>query len=124
MSLIFILIFYIMEPEKNSCEFDFVDNPDLCIPLSEMQRYTSAETDEERLLYLINLFKSQGLSVYSVDLTRPEVSECDLAVYKMIVPGYNDLDISHHFRLLSNRRLLTYQIQHHSTINDAPHPFP
>ena len=109
---------------KNSCEFDFVDNPDLCIPLSEMQRYTSAETDEERLLYLINLFKSQGLSVYSVDLTRPEVSECDLAVYKMIVPGYNDLDISHHFRLLSNRRLLTYQIQHHSTINDAPHPFP
>lgn len=110
---------------KNSCEFDFIDNPDLCIRLSEMQDYQSAAaTDEERLLYLINLFKSQELPVYSVDLTRPEVAECGLSVYKMIIPGFNDLDIFHEFRMLSNRRLLAYQAQYNATINEAPHPFP
>ena len=93
--------------------------------MSEMQDYQSAAaTDEERLLYLINLFKSQELPVYSVDLTRPEVAECGLSVYKMIIPGFNDLDISHEFRMLSNRRLLAYQAQYNATINEAPHPFP
>lgn len=116
--------FYYYGTGARSHAFDFISESQESIRLREMPCETAGLNDSERLSHLVSLFKSQGRRVYSVNLTRPEVAACDLAVFSAAIPGYNDLDLSHERRLLRNQRLLEFQKRYNRPIQDAPHPFP
>lgn len=105
-----------------SHEIDFISRSHESIRLSEMPCFGTPD-DNERFHRLVDIFKSEGKPVYSVNLTRPEIRECGLWVIKAIIPGYNDLDNSHEMRLLANKRLLEFRKKYNRQINDAPHPF-
>lgn len=118
------LHFFYYGTGSRSYEFDFISESQESVRLSEMPNYTAGMNEHERLFYLSALFRSQGLRVYAVDLTRPEVAECGLAVVSAIIPGFNDLDVCHRFRLLNNQRLREFQKRFNRPIRKAPHPFP
>ena len=109
---------------KNSHEFDFICDSSSSVHLSDMHSYVLSSDENDVLAYIIDLFNNLGTPIYSVDVTRREISECGLSVVKAIIPGYNDLDCSHSMRLLENKRLLQFQQKYNCPINDAPHPFP
>lgn len=109
---------------RNSHEFDFIDDADLSINLSDMTRHAEGFEDSATLAYIIDLFKKQKRPIYVVDVTRQEIAECGLYVARTVIPGYNDLEVSHNMRLLANKRLTEFKDMYKRAINDAPHPFP
>lgn len=101
---------------------DFIKSNDY-VNLSELNSYAQG-TEREVLNYIIKLFKDMNTHIYVADITKPEIREIGLTVVRAIVDGYNDLYVSHQFRLNNNERLKKYQMMYNKTINDEPHPFP
>lgn len=108
---------------RHSCEFDFIDKSDCFINLSKMKDYSNGSNDNI-LNYIINLLKKDNKTIYSVDLTRQEIKSCGLSVIRAIIVGYNDLEFSHNYRQIKNKRLKDFQERYNCLINDSPHPFP
>ncbi len=101
---------------------DFIKSNDY-VKLSELSSYAQG-TSKEVLQYIIKLFKNMNTHIYIADITKPEIREIGLSVVRAIIKEYNDLNVSHQFRLNNNERLKKYQMMYNKTINDEPHPFP
>jgi hypothetical protein len=74
--------------------------------------------------YLVELFRKKNQPIFTADITRQEIRECSLCVVRAIISGYNDLEYSHNYRQLENKRLQEHQKKYNTQINSAPHPFP
>lgn len=63
------------------------------------------------------VFKEErGDNIYFVDITKSDVEEMGLYVYKALSPTFQPLDVSYSWRFLNNKRL--------KSPYNAPHPFP
>lgn len=108
---------------RRSHEIDFISASSRQVQLSSMQDYCSG-SDEEIMEYLAELFRKQDQRVCYADITRSEILECGFRVVRAIISGYNDLNLSHQFRRLKNKRLRQFKERYNAQINSAPHPFP
>lgn len=109
---------------RNSHAFDFIEDVSSSINLSDMFRYADGLDERATLGYICDLFKRQNKPIYAVDVTRCEIMDCGLHVLRAIIPGYNDLEVSHNMRLLKNKRLKEFRDRYKCALNDEPHPFP
>ncbi|HEY4390477.1 MAG TPA: YcaO-like family protein [Paenibacillus sp.] len=92
----------------------------------------AADTEAERLQYIVQQFAKRGLEVLCVDLTTDDVRQLGMHVVKMIVPGTVQLPRSEKERIITSERiyktpvelaLRTEPILPHN-LNRSPHPFP
>lgn len=73
-----------------------------------------------------------GFDVLHKDMTTPDIAECGLFVYRAFVPGLQNINGPHKYRLLGGRRLYDVPVQlgllkrphHEADLNPIPHPFP
>lgn len=108
---------------RHSHEIDFISSSNCEVKLSEMKDFNEG-SDDDIIEYLVELFRQNNQPIYTSDVTRQEIRECGFSVVRAIISGYNDLDISHQYRHLKNRRLKEFQEKYSAEINEAPHPFP
>gem|GEM_PF-1824900 len=108
---------------RRSHEIDFISASNCHVKLSDMKDFFKG-SDEEIMGYLVELFRQKNQPIFTADITRHEIRECGFRVVRAIISGYNDLEYSHKFRQLKNRRLKEYQKKYNAQINSAPHPFP
>jgi thiazole/oxazole-forming peptide maturase SagD family component len=108
---------------RRSHEIDFISASNCHVKLSQMKDFFRG-SDEEIMEYLVELFRQQNQPIFAADITRREIRECGFRVVRAIISGYNDLEVSHRFRQLKNRRLQEFQEKYNTQINNAPHPFP
>ena len=115
--------FFYYSSSKHNSNIDFISSTRESINLSEMVNFAKSG-DKETLEYLIQLLKKNGMHVYVADITMPEFYESGFKVIKAIIPGYIDLEWSHHVRQFNYSRLKMYQRKYNVDINLEPHPFP
>lgn len=108
---------------RRSHEIDFISASNCHVKLSDMKDFFKG-SDEEIMEYLVELFRQENQPIFTADITRREIRECGFHVVRAIISGYNDLEVSHQFRQLKNRRLQEYKEKYNTQINSAPHPFP
>lgn len=108
---------------RRSHEIDFISASNCHVNLSDMKDFFKG-SDEEIMEYLVELFRQKNQPIFTADITRREIRECGFRVVRAIISGYNDLEVSHQFRQLKNRRLQEYKEKYNTQINSAPHPFP
>jgi ribosomal protein S12 methylthiotransferase accessory factor len=87
---------------------------------------------DERLAALCRRVEEAGSSVYTVDVTAPDVAELGVSVIRVVAPGLLALDTAHSARFLGARRLyeaaaalgLRPAPAGEDDLNPDPHPFP
>jgi ribosomal protein S12 methylthiotransferase accessory factor len=92
-----------------------------------LDRYTDASSADisKSIQHCVDLIAAQGLEVIVVDVTSPDVRECDLHVVRVIVPGAQPLFFGTGMHRVSDRaRYTRYLDRATETINLDPHPFP
>lgn len=108
---------------RRSHEIDFISASNCHVKLSDMKDFFKG-SDEEVMEYFVKLFRQKNQPIFTADITKHEIRECGFRVVRAIISGYNDLECSHQFRQLKNRRLQEYQEKYNTQISSAPHPFP
>jgi len=114
---------------QQSVEFLLKSNVELT--LSEMAD-ASRESMAENICYLVDQISGRGFDVIYVDLTTLDVDEAGFKVARVVIPGFQPLDISHQHRYLGGGRLFNVPVEmglrseavNAEGLNPFPHPFP
>ena len=72
-----------------------------------------------------------GYDAFAVDLTTIDVDDLGFKVVRVVIPGFQPLDINHNHRHLGGHRLQQIadrfgrtECPLHEMLNPLPHPFP
>jgi ribosomal protein S12 methylthiotransferase accessory factor len=112
--------------------FDFLlDGSPAATPLRKLYEDESFTVGDATSALVAELDR-HGLEVLVVDVTAPDVAECGFYVTKVVVPGLQQLNADHRFRVLGGPRLRTAGVAagyrreplEDSEVNPVPHPFP
>ena len=118
---------YMGRPEQRA-GFDFLLKGDATRRLSGYPT-DSVDTTEQRLAFLMRVFREKGFNIYALDLTTDELRDVGLNVVRVLIPDLVPMTPLHSARFLDHPRLYSYPeaagfgSRTRADVNTAPQPF-
>lgn len=102
------------------------------VGVSEIEIDLSGNSPNEELEHIIEQLGAAGVRLFAADMTSPDILEARGAVFKVISPDLQMLDVGYRRRFLGGNRLrtaaqsagLSTSIYGIDDLNQWPHPFP
>ena len=109
----------------------FLTESDVKQPIQDYPDVSSHSIDE-KISYLVDQFAGRGYDIIYHDLTTLDVDEAGFKVGRVVIPGFQPLDINHRQRHLGGKRLYEVPVAmglrreplNEEGLNSFPHPFP
>ncbi len=123
------ILFYTKVEHMNYA--DFLDASSARVRLQDVAAL-EGDTPVDHIVAIAKRLRAQGLTVYAVDITSPDIKQAGLYVVRVICPELCQLNASYRLRFLGGKRLyhLAYQLDLRASplseenVNPYPHPFP
>jgi len=123
-------IAHALSPELRQ-SVEFLKGSGVALSISDIPG-ASGQSMAENVSCLLDQVGGRGFDVIHVDLTTPDVDEVGFKVARVVIPGFQPLDIDHRHKYLGGKRLYKVPVEmglrsesvETEGLNPFPHPFP